>query len=240
MLRESLYGMTRLAVRAYARLMFDLDVAHHGELPEGAKIIAPNHPSTNDPFLVALLAPGEPRVLIDETLFKVPVLGTLLHNLHQIPVVAGHGRIAYETAKWMLEMGHTVIIFPEGHVSPVEGGFCSPHTGVARLALETGAPVVPVGIHLDRERLRLVETRVGGRPELGTWYLRGPYGMTAGEPLYLHGDVSDRARVQRLTERLMQRIGRLADESALRMRRGGVSQRVVLPGVRHLARQGEV
>ncbi len=38
----------------------------------------------------------------------------------------------------------------------------------------------------------------------------------------------------------MQRIGRLADESALRMRRGGVSQRVVLPGVRHLARQGEV
>lgn len=217
MLRESLYTLARGAIKTYARLMFDWDVAWHGEPPSGAKIIAPNHPTTIDPFLVAALFPGEPRVLIADVIFKAPVGGTLLRLLEQVPVIPGHGRIAYETARWLLAEGHTVIIFPEGHVSPPEGGFLPPRTGVARLALETGAPVVPLGICLDHARIRRAQSRIDGASELGTWYLRGPYAMTVGESLHMTGEVADYDHVRELSEQLMKQIQLLTAESAFRM-----------------------
>ena len=216
MLREALFICMRGAIKTYARLMLDLDVVWHETPPPGAKIIAPNHPTTIDPFLVAALFPGEPRVLIEETIFNVPVGGPLLRLLEQVPVIAGHGRIAYETAKWLLAEGQTVVIFPEGHVSPPEGGCMPPHTGVARLAMETGAPVVPLGIHLDRARIHTSETRIDGQAELGTWYLRGPYAMTVGSSLRLTGDVTDHAHVHELSDDLMHKIMHLADEGGRR------------------------
>lgn len=232
MLQETLTTCVRGIVRIYAWLMYDLDVVWHEEPPEGAKIIAPNHPTTGDPFLVASLFSGEPRVLIEEMLFKVPVGGTLLRLLEQVPVVPGHGRIAYETAKWLLAEGHTVIIFPEGEISPADGGLCTPHTGVARLALETGAPVIPLGIHLDRSRICEVETTIEGKPEIGTWYARGPYTMSVGETLYLEGEVEDRARVRESTGQIMQRIAWLVEESARRMQPAvGTVGRVRLPNL---------
>jgi len=217
MLREALYTCVRGAIKTYARLMLDMDVAWHEEPASGAKIIAPNHPTIIDPFLVAAMFPGEPRVLIKETIFNVPVGGTLLRLLEQVPVVSGHGRIAYETTKWLLAEGHTVIVFPEGNISPPEGGFCKPHTGVVRLAMETGAPVVPLGIHLDRSRIHTTEADVGGEPELVTWYSRGPYAMTVGGGLRMTGEVADRTHVRALSEQLMDQIGQLVVESALRM-----------------------
>jgi 1-acyl-sn-glycerol-3-phosphate acyltransferase len=83
----------------------------------------------------------------------------------------------------------------------------------------TGAPVIPVGIHLDRSRIRLVETMIEGKIAVGTWYLRGPYAMTVGKPLVFKGDVEDRAHVAAVSERIMQRIVHLSWESARRMQR---------------------
>ena len=217
MLREALYTCVRGAIKTYARLMLDLDVAWHEEPASGAKIIAPNHPTIIDPFLVAALFPGEPRVLIEEAIFNVPVGGTLLRLMEHVPVVADHGRIAYETAKWLLAEGQTVIIFPEGRLSSPHGGLMPPHTGVARLALESGAPVIPLGIHLDRSRVHTAETKISGKSELAMWYTRGPYAITIGEGLRLTGDVKDRAHVRALSEQLMDQIKQLAAESALRM-----------------------
>ncbi len=219
MLQEALYRTMRAAIKVYARLKFDLDVVEHEALSEGPKILAPNHPTTSDPFLVALLAPGKPRILIDETLFKVPGFGALLRGMRHVPVIREHGRLAYETAKWLLATGHTVIVFPEGRVSPVEGGFCPPCTGVVRLALETGVPVVPVGIHIDRQRIRAIGTQVAGQEELGLWYFGGPYAMTVGEPFRLEGDVKDWSQVRHFSTELMERIGHLVDESTCRVER---------------------
>ena len=84
-------------------------------------------------------------------------------------------------------------IFPEGAINPLNGGFHHPHTGAARPALSTGAPVIPVGIGLQRERIRLVETEMEGKPEVTTGYLGGPYAMTVSQPLRFAGDVEDRA-----------------------------------------------
>ncbi len=217
MLREALYTCVRGAIKTYAWLMFDLDVTWHEDSPSGAKIIAPNHPTIIDPFLVAALFPGEPRILIEGAVFNVPVAGILLRLLEQVPVISGHGQIAYETAKWLLAEGHTVVVFPEGNISPLEGGFCKPHTGVVRLALETGAPVVPLGIHLDRSRIHTTETKIDGKPAPVTWYSRGPYTMTVGTGVQLAGEVTDRAHVRALSAQLMDQIKQLAEESALRM-----------------------
>ena len=66
-----------------------------------------------------------------------------------------------------------MIIFPEGALSPQEGGFCQARTGVARLALESGAPVFPAGIHLQRERIRNMQSHVrrqsGVQPLVPAW-----------------------------------------------------------------------
>jgi 1-acyl-sn-glycerol-3-phosphate acyltransferase len=149
----------------------------------------------------------------------VPLFGRYLHMAGHVPVVNGNGRQAFEAAKRLLGTGQSIAIFPEGAVSPLEGGLHRPRTGAARLALSTGAPIVPVGIHLQRERVHVVESRYSGISAAGTWYLRGPYSMTVGKPMTFVGDVEDRAYVQTVSERIIRRIARLAQQSACRINR---------------------
>jgi 1-acyl-sn-glycerol-3-phosphate acyltransferase len=218
MLDKVLYRSGRRVVDAYARLMFAMDIVQHAPLPEGPKIIAANHPTTTDPFLLTILERDQMSILISETLFKVPVFGRYLRQAGHVPVVAGNGRAAFEGARQLLEAGRTIGIFPEGTISPLDGGFHNAHTGAARLALSTGAIVIPVGIHLQRERIRLIETEVDGEIEVGTWYLRGPYAMTMGEPMHFAGDVEDREYIRSVSDQIMRRIIHLAGQGGQRMK----------------------
>jgi 1-acyl-sn-glycerol-3-phosphate acyltransferase len=217
MLEKVLFWSGRSVVDLYTKTMLDMDVVRHGSLPEGAKIIAANHPTTFDPFLVLTLASEQMSILITETCFKVPVFGHYLRATGHVPVIHSNGRAALEEARRLLQAGRTIGIFPEGALSPLNGGVCEPRTGTARLALSTGVPVVPVGIHLDRERIRFFETQVDGVTEIARWYLRGPYAVTIGEPMYRAGDVEDWELVRSVSAQIMGRIVQLAHESALRM-----------------------
>jgi 1-acyl-sn-glycerol-3-phosphate acyltransferase len=217
MLEKVLFWSGRSVVDVYTKTMLDMDVVRHGSLPEGAKIIAANHPTTFDPFLVLTLASEQMSILITETCFKVPVFGHYLRATGHVPVIHSNGRAALEEARRLLQAGRTIGIFPEGALSPRNGGVCEPRTGTARLALSTGVPVVPIGIHLDRERIRFFETEVGGGTEIARWYFRGPYAVTIGEPMYLAGDVEDWELVRSVSAQIMGRIVQLAHESALRM-----------------------
>ena len=219
MLNQAFYKLGRPMVNLYAGLMFDMDVTWEEPLPAGPKIIAPNHPSTTDPFLIAGLMPEPTSILIDDRLFKVPVFGRYLHLAGHVPVVDGNGRKAFETAKKLLEAGQSIAIFPEGSVSPLQGGFHPPRTGAARLALSTGAPIIPIGIHLPRERIHVVESKYSGISATGRWYLRGPYAMTVGKPMVFKGDVKDREYVREVGERIIQSIAHLAQQSARRAER---------------------
>ncbi len=201
-----------------AGLFLDLDVEFRAPLPEGAKIISPNHPSTTDPGLILTLTSEPISILIEDTLFKVPHFGRYLANSGHIEVVAGNGQLAMDQAVEKLSRGGVVGVFPEGAISPLEGGFQRPRTGAVRLALESGAPIIPVGIALDRKRLRLVKTNVNGEDTVGTWYLRGPYAITVGEPLTYDGDLCDWDYVRESSQSLMNRIAQLSYESALRMK----------------------
>jgi 1-acyl-sn-glycerol-3-phosphate acyltransferase len=208
------------AIDLYENWMFDIDIHRHMPLPAGPKILVSNHPSTTDPFLILEIAPEPVHILIEERLFQVPVFGSYLHLAGHIPVVPGKGMAAYRSALRKLREQKSVALYPEGAISPREGGFHKSRTGAARMALESGAPVVPIGVALDRSRLRLIETKVKGEPVVGTWYFRGPYALTVGSPLEFQGDVEDHDLVAEVAAQIMRKIVRLERESAERLEYG--------------------
>jgi 1-acyl-sn-glycerol-3-phosphate acyltransferase len=215
---DLLNGTGRNVARCYARLALKLDVQYLAPLPAGAKIIAANHPTTTDPFLMMGWS-GEPiHILITEMCFQMPVLGRFLRAAGHIPVVTGNGRAAFAAALELLREGKTVGIFPEGALSPLQGGVGTAHTGTARLALASGAPIVPAGIALQREHILWREARAGAQVETARIYCGGPYAVTTGLPLFLSGDLTDRAHVRQAVQRIMGHIMELAQASALRLR----------------------
>jgi 1-acyl-sn-glycerol-3-phosphate acyltransferase len=212
--------MGRAAMGLYTRFLLDLDVQHCTPLPSGAKIIAPNHPTTLDPFLMPAIFKERTYILITETAFKAPLFGKYLRAVGHIEVIAQQGRLAFDAARKLLEAGETVVIFPEGALSPLTGGYAKVHTGVVRLSLLTGAPIVPVGIGLQPERIRFLHTGIKdhfGQEEVARIYLRAPYAVTFGGSLTFDAHVENRALVQMLSDKLMRQIMRLSAQSACRI-----------------------
>jgi 1-acyl-sn-glycerol-3-phosphate acyltransferase len=216
-MHSTFFRLALPAIDLYENMMFDIDIRRHLPVPQGPKILASNHPSTTDPFLILEIVPEPVHILIDERLFQVPLFGTYLRLAGHIPVIPGNGNAAYRAALAKLRAGKSVAMYPEGAISPSAGGFHRPRTGVARMALEAGVPVIPVGVALDRSRIRRIETKVKREPVLGTWYLRGPYAITVGAPMRFGGNVEDRDHVDAVAAQIMSRIVRLEKESANRL-----------------------
>jgi 1-acyl-sn-glycerol-3-phosphate acyltransferase len=214
--QKALYWFSRPIVGTYTGTMLRMDVHKHRELPVGPKIIAANHPSTTDPFFVAAMVKYQSFILINDLLFQVPILGEYLRRSGHISVKVGQGQAAIDTALQLLKEGKTIMIFPEGDLSPEEGGFLRSRTGVARLALASGAPVIPVGIHLERDRIHSIRSIVSGKAEYGRWYLSGPYHMTVGAPIQFNGATEDRTLVRTVADYVMNQIINLARESKTR------------------------
>src|ERR1700760_1014486 len=116
----------------------------------GPVIIAPNHMSYADwgtDCLFFYEAGRYPTFLVKASAFKVPFIGKLLYGCGQIPVNRGaaDAALALKQAEQQLREGAAVIIYPEGTATrdpdlwPMVA-----KTGVARVALATGAPVIPV------------------------------------------------------------------------------------------------
>ena len=90
---------------------------------------------------------------------------------------------------------------------------------MARLAIASGVPVFPVGIHLQKDRLHTLRSTVSGKEEISHWYLRGPYNISVGKPMRFSGDVEDHQHVRETAEQVMLKIKRLAYESEERWNR---------------------
>ena len=95
----------------------------------------------------------------------------------------------------------------------MDGSFLPPYTRAARLALQTGVPVIPVGIFLPRELRICNKSKISGSQAQAHWCLRGPDAMTVGKPMQFDGDVEDRQYVRNISEAIMLQIRLLAHES---------------------------
>jgi len=84
----------------------------------------------------------------------------------------------------------------------------------------SGAPVIPVGIHLPMERVRFIKSMVEGKVEIGRWYTNGPYNMTVGRPLSFRGNVENHAFVRQVSKAIMHHIIEMAHQSRGRMQQG--------------------
>lgn len=224
MLQKLLYQASRTFVRIFALIMLRLDIHQQSKRHSSPVIYVANHPSATDPFLIHMVSPKQVNVLITEKAFKVPVFGWFLRKVEEIPVPLLEGKAALEQARLQLEKGRSVAIFIEGSISPLEGGFLPPRSGAARLAISSGAPVVPVGIFLHRERCHNIRSKIaGGVPSEARWYLRGPYAITVGKPARFKGNVGDHEHVRRTSDVIMEKIRRLAEESERRIQRRRLS-----------------
>jgi 1-acyl-sn-glycerol-3-phosphate acyltransferase len=136
-------------IEALFRVLFTYECSGQDKIPAtGPAVVAANHPSYLDPILLSLEVERPIRFMAWDALFKVPVIGRLLASFGAFPVDvrAGQGRLAYDKAKALLEQGEIVGIFPEGKRSRTGWMESGLRVGAARLAWETGAPLVPASI----------------------------------------------------------------------------------------------
>ena len=197
-----------------------------GNVPaSGPAVLASNHLSVADPVLLSTLLPRRVTYIAKAEMFTGPgvrgrLFGRLLRGIGQLPVDRSGGSAstaAIDAALEVLGRGELFGVYPEGTRSP-DGRLYRGRTGVARIALRSGAPVVPVAV-------------------VGTDELMPPgravprvrrVGLVVGEPLDFSryaGRADDQFVVRSVTDEVMAAIQRLSrqeyvDEYAPRRRPG--------------------
>ncbi len=189
-------------------------------LPDGPIIVVSNHTSYADGVLLAIICRRHGRtlrLLATSGVFRAPVVGSIVRRLGFVRVERGSAlaNAALDAAAEALAAGEAVGIFPEGRLTrdpdkwPERG-----RTGAVRLALATGAPIVPVamvGAH------RLLGRRQFGRTLLRNVILRPRVETRIGAPidvctLFPDGDTTDPVAVRRATDALMERLIDLVED----------------------------
>jgi 1-acyl-sn-glycerol-3-phosphate acyltransferase len=149
-----LYWIVRAVLQPAFHVYFRLSRYGIAHVPkQGPVIFASNHRSFLDALVLGTLVRRPVYYVAKKEHFLHPVRGRVMSMLGAFPVDRGAGDTrAMDTARAILERGDCVCIFPEG-TRTRPGPLGSAHRGVGRLALQTGAPVVPGG-----------RARHGGRP----------------------------------------------------------------------------
>jgi glycerol-3-phosphate dehydrogenase (NAD(P)+) len=151
-----MYLLARLLLQP--ALWIWLRVARHGRghaRIRGPLLVAANHRSFLDPFVIGTTLPWRrPMQYVAKVeLFEKPWQGWILSRLGAFPIRRGESDAeAATTSRMILERGGAVCIFPEG-TRIRAGSLAEPKRGVGRLALETGAAVLPVAV-LGTEQVR--------------------------------------------------------------------------------------
>lgn len=179
----------------------------------GGVVVACNHLSVLDPIAVARYVYGAgryPCFLGKESVFRVPVMGGILRRVGQIPVYRESARAsqAFRAAVAAVRAGACIVVYPEATVTrdprlwPMSG-----KTGAARIAIDSGAPVVPLATWGAQQLWPY-----HGKPHL---WPRGTVRVTAGAPVdlaaYREGQAGEEA-LRAATSVIMHRIAGLVAE----------------------------
>lgn len=142
-----LVAVTRMILLPVFRVWFRLGREGREHIPaEGPVLLAANHRSFLDPFVLGMMTRRPLHYVAKKELFERRWQAWILNALGAFPVDRGASDgDMLDTARAILDRGDCVLIFPEG-TRIRSGGLGTPRRGVARLALESGAPVVPLAV----------------------------------------------------------------------------------------------
>jgi 1-acyl-sn-glycerol-3-phosphate acyltransferase len=140
------YWPVRAVLKTAILIYFRLRRLGREHIPEGGVILAANHRSFLDPFAIGCCI-GRPIYFVAKReLFRRPLIGWFLNCMGAFPIRRGESdEESMATALALLERGEAIVIFPEG-TRIRTGSLAKPKRGVGRLALQSGAPVVPIAI----------------------------------------------------------------------------------------------
>lgn len=142
-------ALAKRCLKPIFNLLWRVDVSGLDNIPDdGPAVLCPNHLAAIDSFIVpavlrrSVLYVGKAEYLDDwKTRWLFPALG-------MIPIDrrgGDHAKAALDVARRVLEGGGLFGIYPEGTRSR-SGKLYRGHTGAARLAVESGAPIIPIGL----------------------------------------------------------------------------------------------
>jgi 1-acyl-sn-glycerol-3-phosphate acyltransferase len=198
---RTMYTIVETILRPIFMFVYRVRITGREHVPEtGPCVLAANHVSVLDGFFLGIAVTRQVRFMAKMELHRVPIVKQILEGAGAFPVERGAdaGRAVAAAVK-LLEQGAVVGVFPEGTSLPdKKRGY---KRGAARLALATGAPLVPValiGTHLTLEpgthRIRLPRVRI-----------------VIGEPLRVEREEPTERAATELTARLQKAIESLRD-----------------------------
>ncbi|CAB4719225.1 MAG: 1-acyl-sn-glycerol-3-phosphate acyltransferase [Actinobacteria bacterium] len=176
---------------------------------KGPVIIASNHLSFSDSIFMPLVVPRKVTFLAKSEYFTSPGPKGLLKKvtfkaLGQVPVDRSGGRrseAALITGLQVLAEGKCLGIYPEGTRSP-DGRLYKGRTGIARLAIESGAPVIPVAMS-NTDKIQPTGQVIPNLHRVG---------MIFGEPMYFSGDSSDLQFLRTVTDQIVSKIAEMSGQ----------------------------
>ncbi|HWJ42857.1 MAG TPA: lysophospholipid acyltransferase family protein [Solirubrobacterales bacterium] len=148
------YTFARIVLTLPTLLIWRVRQIGVGNVPkDGPLILAPNHFSQMDHFFAGVYLRRKIRFMAKSQLFGPPVLTYIYKHGGVFPIRRGHhDEEAIETARILVDQGEMLLIYAEGGRSRSQR-LGEPKPGIGRIALETGAPIVPVAIY-GSERAR--------------------------------------------------------------------------------------
>ena len=191
-----------------------LEVSGSTLMPEGSKIIAANHTNGSDPLYLPFLTEEKIHCLFQNGLFSIPVLGYLLKKTDQVCVDRTNGRPAYDQACSMLRQGATIAIFPEGRLVSREARVKA-KSGVVRMSIETGVPIVPLGFYVRSQDLINLQVPWNKSIPPGDWQITGKCYARFGKPWTPDPDKPYALQTEELMDRIYTLVDQLEYEEAL-------------------------
>jgi 1-acyl-sn-glycerol-3-phosphate acyltransferase len=178
----------------------------------GGAIFAGNHLSVADELFLGSVVPRHLAFWAKAEYFSGEGIGgkftkALMHGLGAIKVERAGGRAAltaFDAAIPALKAGDMVAVYPEGTRSP-DGRLYRGRTGVARLAVAAGVPIIPVGM-IGTEKVQPIGRVV---PKLVGW---GKVTVKFGKPIETTGRSDDRTSLRALTDEVMAEIQKLTGQ----------------------------
>jgi 1-acyl-sn-glycerol-3-phosphate acyltransferase len=142
------YTLARIVLTVPTILIYRVRAIGLENVPrEDALVLAPNPFSQMDHFFVGVYLRRKIRFMAKSQMFGPPVLTSIYKHGGVFPVRRGqHDEEAFKTAYTLLDQGEMLLVYAEGGRSRSQD-LGEPKPGIGRIALESGAPIVPVAIH---------------------------------------------------------------------------------------------